>query len=269
MKSRIIKLKGIELENFKNVKYGKIDFKEDRDTGEISNILGIYGQNGSGKTSVINALYIFRMLLSGQRLNPNFCNLISCDCKSATLSFEFRIIDKGETYRVFYKVDIRKAYKSGAFSENYGAIMDLEYNTDIDKNHHRNINMDGNVHMYESLEDDENITVEVFREKLSYSKWEDNQWRKSITIVDYDMDDEEYTFRPIKNYREVANSTDKKVGFGIAKGLSQENSTSFIFNAKTFSLLISSFAKTSLENSRIMAMLRNYAIFNLFIIQND
>ena len=63
MESRIIKLKGLELENFKNVKYGKIDFKEDKTNGEISNILGIYGQNGSGKTSVINALYLLKMII--------------------------------------------------------------------------------------------------------------------------------------------------------------------------------------------------------------
>ena len=33
MEDRIVKLKGLELENFKNVKYGKIDFKEDKDPG--------------------------------------------------------------------------------------------------------------------------------------------------------------------------------------------------------------------------------------------
>ena len=255
MEDRIIKLKSLELENFKNVKYGKIDFKEDRETGKISNILGIYGQNGSGKTSVINALYIFRMVISGQSLNPNFCNFISCDAKSAGIGLEFRIIDKGETYRVFYKFELRKTYKSGAFSED----MNVEYNKVMDEDDSRSMN----------LEEDKDITVEVFREKLSYSKWDGNQWRKSITIVDYYMDDENYTFRPIKNYREVANSTDKKVGFGIAKGLSQANSTSFIFSPKAFSLLLNSFAKTSPENSRIMAILRSFAIFNLFVIQND
>ncbi len=278
MEDRIVKLKGLELENFKNVKYGKIDFKEDRETGKISNILGIYGQNGSGKTSVINALYLFRMVISGQKLNPNFCNFISCEKNSAALGFEFRIIDKGETYRVFYKFELRKTYKSGAFPDDlsmeYNEMLDLsenignsvEYNkvTDINNSSEMNLENDKVLGMDEhriiSVQDDKDITVEVFREKLSYSKWEENQWRKSITIVDYDMDDEDYTFRPIKNYREAANSTDKKVG---------ENSTSFIFSPKTFSLLLTSFAKTSPENSKILAILRNFAIFNIFVIQND
>lgn len=255
MDNRIVKLKGLELENFKNVKYGKIDFREDKESGRISNILGIYGQNGSGKTSIINALYIFRMVISGQKLNPNFCNFISCDKNSAALTFEFRIINKEDIYKVFYKFELRKTYKIGAFPDDlameYDRMMDLSESTSM------------------STEYDNDITVEVFREKLTYSKWEDNQWRKSMTIVDYDMDDEDYTFRPIKNYREVANSTDKKVGFGIAKGLSQENSTSFIFNPKTFSLLLTSFGKTSPENSKIMITLRNFAIYNLFVIQSD
>ena len=244
LENRIIKLKSVELKNFKNVKYGKIEFKEDKHSrssgnmSKIANILGIYGQNGSGKTSVINGLYLFKTVVSGQSLNPNFCNFISCDKNYASLSFEFRITDKDEIYRVFYKFDIRKTYKSEAFEE---------------------------CGFYEKKD----ITAEVFREKLSYSKFEDEQWKKSITIVDYDMDDKDYIFRPIRNYKEVANSTEKKVGFGIAKGLSQANSTSFIFNPKTFSLLVTSFSKNSPENCKIMAILRNFVIFNVFVIQND
>lgn len=244
MENRIIKLKSMELENFKNVKYGKIEFKEEKSkkssdlAGSIAHILGIYGQNGSGKTSVINGLYLLKMVASGRSLSPNFCNFISYDDNYAALTFEFRIIDEREVYKVFYKFYMRKTYRSGTF-EDYG------------------------------FSEKKDITVEIFKEKLTYSKFEDNQWKKSITIVDYNMDDDDYTFRPIKNYKEVANSTEKKVGFGIAKGLSQENSTSFIFSPKTFTLLIKSFSKTNVENARILAFLRNFIIFNVFVIQNE
>ncbi len=243
MENRVVKLKSMELENFKNVKYGKIEFKEDKSDGSIANILGIYGQNGSGKTAIINALYLFKMVVSGQGLNPNFCNFISCDEKNTCLSFEFRIVDNNEIYRVFYRFEMRKTYKSYDFGNE--------------------------INLMEPSGEELKPIVEIFREKLSYSKWEDNQWKKSITIVDYDMDDEDYTFRPIRSYKEVANSTNKKVGFGVAKGLSQENSTSFIFNSKTFSLLLTSFSKNNKENCKILALIRNFVIFNVFIIQND
>ena len=262
MENRIIKLKSMELENFKNVKYGKIEFKEEKSkksgdlAGSIAHILGIYGQNGSGKTSVINGLYLLKMVASGRSLSPNFCNFISYDDNYAALTFEFRIIDEREVYKVFYKFYMRKTYRSGAFDETMNLIQP-------------SMNYDFQNNDYNHISNDRNITVEIFKEKLTYSKFEDNQWKKSITIVDYNMDDDDYTFRPIKNYREVANSTEKKVGFGIAKGLSQENSTSFIFSPKTFTLLIKSFSKTNVENARILAFLRNFIIFNVFVIQNE
>ena len=111
--------------------------------------------------------------------------------------------------------------------------------------------------------------VEISKEKLSFSKLENNQWKNRVTIIDYDVDDEDYTFRPIKNYREVANTNSKKVNLGIAKGLSQEKSTSFIFSSKSLPMLLQSFSKNSKDYSDIIMSLRTFALFNLFVIQND
>ena len=46
----IIRLSTLEIENIKNVQYGKIEFER----GKKGSILGIYGQNGSGKTGNMN-----------------------------------------------------------------------------------------------------------------------------------------------------------------------------------------------------------------------
>lgn len=59
-----------ELKNFKNVNYGKVSFVNDvpvrnRATLELHDIMGIYGQNGSGKTAVMEALDIVKALLCG------------------------------------------------------------------------------------------------------------------------------------------------------------------------------------------------------------
>lgn len=253
MRNTVIKLKSIKLNNFKNVKNGKIEFKEGREVNSISNILGIYGQNGSGKTSVINAIYLLKRLASGQGLIKKHLNYINSESDFATLNFEFRIWEKEELYRVFYKFEIRKKeIRKSNFEYNMPFITEL-----YDENYNENFKFT------------KDFDIEVSKEKLSYSKFEDNMWKNRVTIIDYDIDNKDYAFRPIKNYKEVANTTDKKVSIGIAKGLSEENATSFIFNIKTFALLISSFSKTNKNHSKIITSIRNFAILNLFVIQND
>ena len=66
----MIRLTSIILENFKNTEYGKVVLSPQNlgDRGWKSDIVGLYGQNGSGKTSVVAALYIWKGLLLGEPL---------------------------------------------------------------------------------------------------------------------------------------------------------------------------------------------------------
>ena len=64
MENIVIRLLEIGIVNLKNVKNGKISFlnsniKETLKL-QLGDILGIYGQNGSGKTTVIEALSILK-----------------------------------------------------------------------------------------------------------------------------------------------------------------------------------------------------------------
>ena len=49
MVNTTVRIESIEIKNFKNVGYGHLDF-EDSKKGSKASILGLYGQNGSGKT---------------------------------------------------------------------------------------------------------------------------------------------------------------------------------------------------------------------------
>ena len=69
----MIRFQAIELSNFKNVSHGKIDFK---DSANSSSVLGIYGQNGSGKTSVVEALQCIQKLFCCERLDEQFTGYI-------------------------------------------------------------------------------------------------------------------------------------------------------------------------------------------------
>ena len=64
--SGIVRLESLRMKNFKNIKSGEIFYSEqkkvsrgDIDEDGFSNILGLYGQNGSGKTTCLNALRLF------------------------------------------------------------------------------------------------------------------------------------------------------------------------------------------------------------------
>ena len=59
MKHNVVRLESIEIHNFKNVKYGSLNFENTRKPYSAS-ILGLYGQNGSGKTALIDALSLLK-----------------------------------------------------------------------------------------------------------------------------------------------------------------------------------------------------------------
>ena len=50
----IVRLVAMEIDNIKNVRHGRLDFAK----GRTGSILGIYGQNGSGKTVVVDCMVL-------------------------------------------------------------------------------------------------------------------------------------------------------------------------------------------------------------------
>lgn len=80
-----LQIKSIALTNFKNVVSGTIEFK--------NNVLGVYGQNGSGKTAIIDALEIFQAVARGEALEPYVQNLIMCGKPFAECSIVFEFVN--------------------------------------------------------------------------------------------------------------------------------------------------------------------------------
>lgn len=112
MKDSIVRIQRIELENFKNVENGVIDFKinpknEDNYLPK-SEILGIYGQNGSGKTALVNACNFLKCILEGLPLPSDAYNYINLFKNSATLKFDFYIDTLKEKFFVNYEFSLEK-----------------------------------------------------------------------------------------------------------------------------------------------------------------
>ena len=64
MSKLVVRIEEALIENFKNVKTGTLNFENKRKNYR-SSIVGLYGQNGSGKTALIDAIQLLKLSLSG------------------------------------------------------------------------------------------------------------------------------------------------------------------------------------------------------------
>ena len=112
MKDSIVRIQKIELINFKNVKNGIIEFKNNTNNSEeyipSSEILGVYGQNGSGKTALVNACNFFKSLLEGLPFPNDAYNYINIYSNEATVKTELYMNVQKEEYIVNYEFSFKK-----------------------------------------------------------------------------------------------------------------------------------------------------------------
>ena len=78
MNAPIVRITNLSIQNFKNVVNGSLALENPRKDYKAS-IVGIYGQNGSGKTSIIEALDLLKNVLCGRpadhaRHPPSACH---------------------------------------------------------------------------------------------------------------------------------------------------------------------------------------------------
>lgn len=99
-----VRLVGISFHNIKNIKKASIDFPIEQhiDKNGRNNIFGIYGPNGSGKTSLINCLGVLKKIICEVPLGLNEYNLIATDAETASMSFSFNVkVDSGSYYLIY------------------------------------------------------------------------------------------------------------------------------------------------------------------------
>lgn len=111
----MIRLLSLRLSGIKNVSEGEIrfaDLAEVRGDGHGSDVTGIYGQNGSGKTSVIDALGILKDVWIGAPLNPSVKDLIEVSCESLRIDIEYYIQTREPSTHseliAYYTIDVER-----------------------------------------------------------------------------------------------------------------------------------------------------------------
>lgn len=115
MSQNTVRISEIELNGFKNTLYGRIEVPSTIDKNYFSgssDILGIYGQNGSGKTAVIEAMDFVQRLLTGQPLPRETVQYISKEKENCTITVTFNIQTEDKKLRAEYEVQLNRTSKN-------------------------------------------------------------------------------------------------------------------------------------------------------------
>ncbi|WP_336637167.1 AAA family ATPase [Lysinibacillus fusiformis] len=108
----IIKVKKIKLKNLRNVRHGEVTLAVSFESFLQANVVGLYGQNGSGKTTIVDAFGLLKALISGWlaevKLPPQEKRLILAGEDTASLDFEFLVENQFGTFFVHYYVELQE-----------------------------------------------------------------------------------------------------------------------------------------------------------------
>lgn len=206
MKNAVVRIKSISINEFKNVKHGYLDLENTRKPYRAS-ILGLYGQNGSGKTALIDALSLLKFALSGQQVPAKLADYINVDAEYAKLKFEFKVnnTDTDACYTAIYEFCLRK-------------VLD-----DMDQN------IDGNSTTVEK------IKAVIFDEVLSFSYECIDAKKKQQPIIDTTDGD---VFGPKTKYDAlVGTSRTTETDLLVAKKLVAATSRAFIFSKELLTVI--------------------------------
>jgi energy-coupling factor transporter ATP-binding protein EcfA2 len=116
MRDSLVRICAIELKGFKNIEYGLIEMASTLNKAFFStksDILGIYGQNGSGKTAIIEAMGFIQNLLMGEPLPKETVQYISREMNSCSIVVTFAVAAQGRKSKVEYTVTLERLDNDG------------------------------------------------------------------------------------------------------------------------------------------------------------
>lgn len=108
----IVRLSSLKISNIKNVRTGQIVMPctcQKHLTYKTAEVLGLYGQNGSGKTAVIDTLYYLQKIMIGCTLEEEIEDYIDAGSNQAEIMADFNIFIETVIYEVCYRIILQRS----------------------------------------------------------------------------------------------------------------------------------------------------------------
>lgn len=85
------------------------DTYQKRLTYKMAEVLGLYGQNGSGKTAIIDTLYYLQKIMTGNTLDAEIADYIDTASNQAEILADFNVFIETIIYEVSYRITLEKS----------------------------------------------------------------------------------------------------------------------------------------------------------------
>ncbi|MET1250282.1 AAA family ATPase [Sporolactobacillus sp. STCC-11] len=229
-----VRVSSIELYNCKNVVQGKLYFPCAKSHSmKRADVLGLYGQNGSGKTAVVSAFDVLRTLLGGKPLSPDVDRLIYQRSDTVRFVFTFLICVERHYYEAVYDVALTK----------------------------RDLDADDAVNLANDRAHD---PVFISHEEIRYKELVKGARYK--TVLAFTREGEETKLSPNAVASKMkSRKEDLVVSYKVNAELAHKEHTSFIFRAEGFQLLGRALEQRPFE---LLQALKNVFASRLFVLSN-
>lgn len=136
--SNLVRLESMTIEGIKNVENGELLFDElskikNNNLNDFHSVLGIYGQNGSGKTTALEAAKILKDVLSGNKLPEDIEQYISNESHLAKIECTFFVNSESFKQLITYIFVIAKREDKNLYDIVYEKMISKEYLQQEDK----------------------------------------------------------------------------------------------------------------------------------------
>lgn len=250
MKNHSVRISNIKISNFKNTLEGEISLVNSKKAFKAS-VLGIYGQNGSGKTSLIEAVSLLKYALTGQEIPVVYSNFISVNSeqkeRKASFVFDFELKNDTECITVTYSFSIKAEL----------------------------VNNDNRIEQSLNSSTLKVFVVDECIECPIYSKKEGSKNKRGKVLS---VDPVEVILPKCKKYLLAGNTPENETDLRVAKQLAYERSVSFLFSLGFIKILRERFNSNSVPQKdksefeyyyNVIESLITYGNMGLFVIRTE